>query len=744
MTDITLRSIKGAPLTHDELDTNFSNLKETADAAFAAVAGVGGKANAAALGVSDNATTMGTFSGSLISDNVTAKAALQELESAIESGAASATTKANASAIGIAASDTNLGTFTGSTIPDSQNAKQALQALETAVEGKEPTLAAGTTGQYYRGDKSWQTLDKSAAGLGNVDNTSDANKPVSTATQTELYARARAVSSRSALAALISSNATIVLTESGRDGVFVWSGADLSTQVTNDPGQGIYVPPSSAPTGASGAWVRKFSGPIFPWWFGAVGDGTTSDQTAFANMATYANANAGTEISLGAKTYKITANVTFNNTVSMYGVTAVISKILCVGTCSILFDGGTGSTIYFARQQPLRRFGIVQSGVNTGQVLFVGYNATADTRGTIPGGVIEDVDVSVENTSASFDTGILLRDIPNLRMNRVRVEGTRTSPLPCIYGIRLITTSGNGSAADPVFEDVRCFFVRTGADISGEVEGVNFVRPLMVGVRTGIYWDAGAGAFQPSLWVTDGHINAEGSAITAINIVDAKIQGNEFFGQGADGGTSALNVVDITLNAGVGARLNIRISGNMFQGDLNYGEPSDRVSRAINLTGHASDVENAIISDNFFQTYDTAINIGANVNGVTVSDTNQFNNCTANVSDGATNGANIIAIRSESGTHWQRKLNDGTILKGGSTTVALDASGNGSISLATAGAVFPNGLLSAVVCNGDEGTAGDASFVVRWGSSTASSLAVAVRPNPGAVTVRVNYSATGK
>lgn len=56
----------------------------------------------------------------------------------------------------------------------------------TTFNNKEPSIAAGTTAQYWRGDKSWQTLDKAAVGLGNVDNTSDANKPVSTATQTAL------------------------------------------------------------------------------------------------------------------------------------------------------------------------------------------------------------------------------------------------------------------------------------------------------------------------------------------------------------------------------------------------------------------------------------------------------------------------------------------------------------------------------------------------------------------------------
>jgi hypothetical protein len=63
------------------------------------------------------------------------------------------------------------------------NVDDALDHLHTT---KEPTITAGTTSQYWRGDKSWQTLDKTAVGLGNIDNTSDASKPISTATQTAL------------------------------------------------------------------------------------------------------------------------------------------------------------------------------------------------------------------------------------------------------------------------------------------------------------------------------------------------------------------------------------------------------------------------------------------------------------------------------------------------------------------------------------------------------------------------------
>lgn len=68
--------------------------------------------------------------------------------------------------------------------------KPVSTATATSIATKEPTIAAGTTGQYYRGDKTWQTHDKSSVGLGNVDNTSDANKPISSATQTALNGKA--------------------------------------------------------------------------------------------------------------------------------------------------------------------------------------------------------------------------------------------------------------------------------------------------------------------------------------------------------------------------------------------------------------------------------------------------------------------------------------------------------------------------------------------------------------------------
>jgi hypothetical protein len=121
-----------------------------------------------------NAVTIGTANGLSLSTQALSLA----LASTSVTGALSSTdwttfnNKQNALVSG-----TNIKTINSTTLLGSGN---------IAVE---PTITAGTTGQYYRGDKTFQTLDKTAVGLANVDNTSDANKPISTATQTALNAK---------------------------------------------------------------------------------------------------------------------------------------------------------------------------------------------------------------------------------------------------------------------------------------------------------------------------------------------------------------------------------------------------------------------------------------------------------------------------------------------------------------------------------------------------------------------------
>lgn len=91
----------------------------------------------------------------------------------------------------VAAGDvTKLGNLSGTNTGDNATNTQ----YSGLAASKENTITGGTTAQYWRGDKTFQTLDKTAVGLGNVDNTSDANKPVSTAQQTALDLKANLAS----------------------------------------------------------------------------------------------------------------------------------------------------------------------------------------------------------------------------------------------------------------------------------------------------------------------------------------------------------------------------------------------------------------------------------------------------------------------------------------------------------------------------------------------------------------------
>ena len=68
---------------------------------------------------------------------------------------------------------------------DAISADRLVQALSTKFD--KPN---GTQFQYIKGDGTYGLMNKEAVGLGNVDNTSDLNKPISTATQLALDKKA--------------------------------------------------------------------------------------------------------------------------------------------------------------------------------------------------------------------------------------------------------------------------------------------------------------------------------------------------------------------------------------------------------------------------------------------------------------------------------------------------------------------------------------------------------------------------
>ena len=81
------------------------------------------------------------------------------------------------------------------TLSQKQNATQFSSSSNSGLlssndfnifNNKQNFITASTNDTYFRGDKTFQQLNKNSVNLGNVDNTSDLNKPISNATQTAL------------------------------------------------------------------------------------------------------------------------------------------------------------------------------------------------------------------------------------------------------------------------------------------------------------------------------------------------------------------------------------------------------------------------------------------------------------------------------------------------------------------------------------------------------------------------------
>ena len=127
--------------------------------------------------------------------------------------------------------------------------------------------SSGTTSQYWRGDKTWQTLDKNAVGLVNVDNTKDINKPISTATQSALNGKQDTLVSGTNIKTL---NGNSVLGSGNLNiGINFFSEAQ-STAAPNSPTSVSSLIPLTTATNADLAIVPKAGGALLA----AIPDGT--------------------------------------------------------------------------------------------------------------------------------------------------------------------------------------------------------------------------------------------------------------------------------------------------------------------------------------------------------------------------------------------------------------------------------------------------------------------------------------
>jgi hypothetical protein len=146
--------------------------------------------------------------------------------------------------------------------------------------------------------------------------------------------------SRSALASLADRSKPVLLFERDREGLFIYDPSDLSAEVASDPAQALFIAPESDAAGASGAWVRRYSGAVEIGWFGAAGDGITDDSAAFQAALTRIENSGGGEIKLSARTYVVSGTLlSFGSNLTIDARGATIQSADELAT-PMLFIGG--------------------------------------------------------------------------------------------------------------------------------------------------------------------------------------------------------------------------------------------------------------------------------------------------------------------------------------------------------------------------------------------------------------------
>jgi hypothetical protein len=111
-----------------------------------------------------------------------------------------------------------------------------------------------------------------------------------------------------------------LLTEAGREGLFVFDPSNLGARVAADPQQAIHIAPAADPTGASGGWVRKFSGSLDARWFGLSTSETGMANKTALDAAIAHHLSSGIPLEIPAGTYDHTGALTIEgNYCNVYG-----------------------------------------------------------------------------------------------------------------------------------------------------------------------------------------------------------------------------------------------------------------------------------------------------------------------------------------------------------------------------------------------------------------------------------------
>lgn len=429
----------------------------------------------------------------------------------------------------------------------------------------------------------------------------DTNVP--TSESIKAYVDAKFVASRTALKAIdTTAHTTAFLTEAGREGLFLWRSGNYSARITADTAEGVYVK-ANAIAASSGSWVRVYDDALLPEFFGAAGDGTTNDTTAFAGMVSFVNALGGA-IRLPAKSYVLREQLVFTGLLSLKG--AGIRSSRMVWDSSSTSEGirvNLSNSDYFGHVT-VADVSLLSLGQLADTALHV--DGSAQVSGSplriqtreLPRCTISNVAIAgaTGSTTDGWTTGVDLEDVLNVIVTGCRFRGKYTSPYTVETDIASQTAyrvRGTGRPVETLIEKCWAYWA-VHAVYASDCEGLFVDNCNFVVVFNGVRHQCDPR--MPQCNVTNSHINALKRCVWLQSVTEFNISGNLFYRQAA-GETGTGVFVEATAASGTPAPRYGRVINNGF---AKSGSP--------NFNGVVIDgSEHILVDGNVFQDVTTAI-----------------------------------------------------------------------------------------------------------------------------------------
>lgn len=376
--------------------------------------------------------------------------------------------------------------------------------LTSAINTREPSIPAGTTGQYWAGDKTFKTLDKAAVGLPNANNTSDADKPVSTAQQAALD--------------LMATEASLANTSgSGGAALIGYMGREVGSRLRDNLS------------------VKDY---------GAKCDGVTDDTAACQAAINYLKSVGGGVLRFNGGTILLTSPLTLAD-----------CSIVCVGdgidvtVIRCLHSGnGFSFTDSSAVSVPIHRYvflGMTIAKDGTGGRGISVSRSVLSSNPTIPSLLIRDLlcrgysDIGTQY----WDIGIyeLNGGAPTIEDVSVIANGPT---MTC--GI-LLDNASNASRYNIKLDGINIQGGVTGLRVNGHAENFRLTNYEIVGSGTNIFLDGSStaipGGMNPVAIIGNGHANAKTYTVRAINWSVVCIENTDSYSGVGSGDTDGANIL---------------------------------------------------------------------------------------------------------------------------------------------------------------------------------------------------------